>query len=153
MAADAWKFYYSFKEYVGDGGIDLDTDTFKIILLLSTSNAATLTLTNYAGLTNEVATNFGYTQGGLALNSPTWVTATTVTTFDVSGADPVWTASGGSITARFAAIFDDTSTVPSADLLVCYSLLDNAPADVTATTGNTFTVAMHASGVFTFTDA
>jgi hypothetical protein len=61
----------------------------------------------------------------------------------------VFTASGGSITARYAVIDDDTVTTPVADPLVCYSLLDNSPADLTATDGNTFTVQMNASGIFT----
>jgi hypothetical protein len=32
---------------------------------------------------------------------------------------------------------------------VCYSLLDNSPADVTVTDTNTLTVQINASGVFT----
>jgi hypothetical protein len=57
--------------------------------------------------------------------------------------DAVWTASGGSITARFAVIYESGGNV------LCYCLLDNAPADVTATDGNTLTVAFNASGIFT----
>ena len=48
-----------------------------------------------------------------------------------------------SITARFAVIYEVAGNV------LCYALLDSTPADVTATTGNTLTVAAHASGVFT----
>jgi hypothetical protein len=59
-------------------------------------------------------------------------------------ADVVWTASGGSITARFACIYENASSK-----ILCYCLLDSTPADVTATTGNTLTVALHASGIFT----
>jgi len=33
--------------------------------------------------------------------------------------------------------------------VLCYCLLDSTPADVTASSGNTFTVAAHASGVYT----
>lgn len=32
MAADAWQFYNGFREYVGDGTIDLDDDTFQVAL-------------------------------------------------------------------------------------------------------------------------
>ena len=56
---------------------------------------------------------------------------------------PCWTATGGSITAKWAAIYE-----VGADIL-CFCLLDSGGADVTATTGNTLTVAAHASGVFT----
>jgi hypothetical protein len=58
-------------------------------------------------------------------------------------ADPVWTASGGSITARFAVIYEVSGTV------LCYCLLDSTPADETATNGNTLTVTPNASGIFT----
>ena len=60
--------------------------------------------------------------------------------------NPVWTASGGSITARYAVIYDDTHASKQA---VCVCLLDTTPADVTATSGNTFTVTMSGSGLFT----
>jgi hypothetical protein len=33
--------------------------------------------------------------------------------------------------------------------VLCYATLDSTPADVTATSGNTLTVAANASGVFT----
>jgi len=58
-------------------------------------------------------------------------------------ADMVWTASGGSITARFAVLYENAGDV------VCYCLLDSTPADVTATDGNTLTITLHASGIFT----
>ena len=45
--------------------------------------------------------------------------------------------------ARFAVIYE------VGGIVVCYCLLDSAPADVTATDGNTLTVTMNASGVFT----
>lgn len=148
MAADAWKKYESFPEYMGDGTIDMDGHTFKMALYLSTSNAATVTTnTVKADLTNEHANNNGYTTGGVTV-AATWTHSGGTTTFDV--ADGSWTASGGSIVARFAVIYDDTPSSP-ADPLVCYSLLDNTPANVTATDGNILTVQIHASGVFTVT--
>ena len=147
MAADAWVVHDKAKEYMGDGTVDLDTHTFNIVLFLSTSNIATTSIDGYAAATNEVATANGYTQGGQALTSVTWTESSGTVTWD--SADSVWTASGGSITARFAAIYDDTVTSPVADPIICDSLLDNTPADVTATDGNTLTVQMNASGVFT----
>jgi len=147
MAANAWDFYNEFTEYSMDGTIDLDADTFKCALFLSTSNAATLSTSGKAALTNEHANANGYTTGGVTLTSITWNRSGGTTTFD--SADAVWTAAGGSITARFAVIYDDTVTTPVADPLCCYSLLDNTPADVTATDGNNLTVQMSASGIFT----
>jgi hypothetical protein len=150
MAADVWKMYNTFAEYMGDGTIDMDGAEFDMILCLSTSNAATLTLANVSEITNEVATNYGYTQGGQTCTGTIsaanqWKRTVGTTMFDVD--DVVWTASGGSITARFAVIKKN-----STGELVGYSLLNNSPADVTATTGNTLTVTIDGSGVFTLAD-
>ena len=147
MAANAWDFYNEFTEFIADGTIDLDSDTFKMALFLSTSNAATLSTSGLGNLTNQHAAGNGYTTAGETMTSVTWNRSGGTTTFDC--ADVVWTASGGSIVARFAVIYDDTVTSPVADPLVAFSLLDNTPADVTATNGNTLTVQISTSGVFT----
>lgn len=152
MTADAWVIHDKFKEYMGDGTIDMDDHEFFMILLLQTSNIAdTAAADLYANVTNEVATAYGYTQGGQGCtvsisNANQWLRSTGTTKFDVD--DIVWAASGGSIVARWAAIFDTTPTSP-ADPIVCHSLLNNSPADVTATNTNTLTITISASGVFT----
>jgi hypothetical protein len=148
MAAGKWKLYNTAKEKIGQGLIDLDGHTFKIALFLSTSNCNTLTHDELGDLTNEHANANGYTTGGQALGSVTWTNSSGTITFD--SADPVWTASGGSIVARFAVIYDDTV---AGDPLLAVCLLDTAPADVTATTGNTLTIQMNASGIFTLSGA
>lgn len=138
-AAGAWTFTNGGRTALLNGGFDLDTDSFKMALFLSTSDLAA-TETTYAGVTNEHANANGYTTGGIAITLT--LAGTTTVTVDIA-TDPVWTASGGSIVARFAALYEVSG------LVLCYCLLDSAPADVTATTGNTLTVAAHASGVFT----
>ena len=144
MAADKWKIYDSFLEFMGDNTIDMDGDTFKVALYTSASNAATITNGDKAALTNEVANANGYTTGGNTLASVTWSQTSGTVTFD--SADTVWTASGGSIVARYAVIYSDTSIT---DKLVAFSLLDNTPGDITVTDGNTLTIQMNASGIFT----
>lgn len=138
MAAGTWTFTNGSRTSFLNGDFDLDSDTFKMALFLSTSNIGAGS-TTYAGVTNEHANANGYTTGGKTL-TPT-LGGTTTVTWDVD--DQVWTASGGSIVARFAVIYEVSGKV------VCYCLLDSAPADVTATTGNTLTVQINASGVFT----
>ena len=140
MAAGAWTFTNGGRTSLLDGTFDLDTDTFLMALFLSTSNIGAAS-TTYAGLTNEHANANGYTTGGVSMGPLTLAGTTTVTVDDP--ADVVWTASGGSIVARFAVIYESGGNV------LCYCLLDSTPADVTATTGNTLTVALHASGIFT----
>lgn len=150
MAAGAWKMYEQAKEYLADGTFDLDEATnWKMALFLSTSNAETLGGTNdiYGDLTNEHANGNGYTTGGVALTNVVWSQTSGTATFDCDNA--VWTASGGSITARFAVIYKDATVNSIVQPLLCVCLLDTTPADVTATDGNTFTVQINASGVFT----
>jgi len=140
MAASAWTFTNAGRTNLLNGTFDLDTDTFFMALFLSTSNIGAAS-TTYAGLTNEHANANGYTTGGVSMGALTLSGTTTVTVDDP--ADVVWTASGGSITARFAVIYESGGHV------LCYCLLDSTPADVTATTGNTLTVSLHSSGIFT----
>lgn len=140
MAAGTWTFPDSARTDLLNGTFDLDTDTFLMALFLSTSNIGAAS-TTYAGLTNEHANANGYTTGGISLGQLTLSGTTTVTVDETT--NPVWTASGGSITARFAVIYESGGRV------LCYCLLDNTPADVTATDGNTLTVTFHASGIFT----
>lgn len=147
-AAGKWKLYNSAKADIGDGVIDLGSHTFKIALFTSASNANTLTNATLASLTNQVANANGYITGGNTLASVTWGQTGGVATFDA--ADSVWTAAGGSITARYAVIYDDTS---ASDSLLAVCLLDTAPADVTATDGNTLTIQFNASGIFTLSGA
>lgn len=139
MAAGAWTFTNTSRTKLLNGQFDIDTDSWKCALFLSTSNLGAAS-TTFAGVTNEHAAANGYTAGGIAISLT--LAGTTTVTVDIA-TDPVWTASGGSITARYAAIYE-----VGGDIL-CYCLLDSTPADVTATAGNTLTVAANASGVFT----
>lgn len=138
-AAGAWTMTNGGRTRLLNGTFDLDTDTFKMALFLSTSNLGAAS-TTFAGVTNEHAAANGYSAGGIAVVLT--LAGTTTVTVDISS-DPVWTATGGSIVARFAVIYEVGGDV------LCYCLLDSSPADVTATDTNTLTVAAHASGVFT----
>lgn len=152
MTADAWKKFNYFPELMGNKVIDFDNDSFKLALMTSsfTPNAETQTI--WSGISaNEITAGNGYTAGGDAVTSPTWSRATSTVTFDFT--DHVWTASGGSIAAaRYAVLYDDTVATPVVDPLICYTLLDNTPADVGPITDtNTLTIAINASGVFDIT--
>ncbi len=140
--------YHSFREYLGDGTIDLDSDSFKVTLHTSSYTPSTAH-TIYSNLTNELSTANGYTNGGAALASVTWNRSSGTVTFDA--ADTTWTASGGSIVARYAVIRKDGTMGGIVSPLIAYILLDTTPADVTATTGNPLTLAWNASGIFALT--
>ena len=145
MAAGNWTFTNTGRTKLLDGTFDLDTDLFKIALHLSTGTQPAATIVNWSELaTSEHAAANGYTAGGLPTGGGTALALSGTTTVTVDRTvDPVWTATGGSITARWAVLYEVAGAV------VCYCLLDSAPADVTATDGNTLTVAMNVSGIFT----
>lgn len=153
-AAGKWKLYDLAKYRIGNLTIDLsDTTNWKMALFQSTSNCNTLSVgTNvYGDLTNEVANANGYLTGGVAIGSESWTNASGTITWTC--ANGVWTAAGGSITARFAVIYKNATVNTIVKPLVAVSLLDTTPADVTATDTNTFTVQINASGVFTLSGA
>ena len=140
MAAGAWTFTNAGRTSLLDGTFDIDSDTWKMALHLSSGTQPGSGTTAWSGLDDsEHANANGYLDGGKSITLT--LSGTTTVKVDI-GTDPVWTASGGSIVARWAVIYEVGGDV------LCYCLLDSAPADVTVTTGNTLTVAAHASGVF-----
>lgn len=139
MPAGNWTFTNGGRTRLLNGTFDIDTDSYKVALFLSTSNIGAAS-TTYAGVTNEHANANGYTTGGIAVTLT--LAGTTTVTIDFS-VDPVWTASGGNITARFAVLYEVGGDV------LAYCLLDSTPADVTAAPPNTLTVAANASGFAT----
>jgi len=142
-AAGPWTIYNEFKATFGLKALNLNVDSMKVALFQSTSNAGNAALASalYATLTNQVANGNGYVTGGVVC-APTYSQVAGTATFDT--ADASWTASGGSITARFAVLYDDTAANKD---LIAFCLLDSAPADVVVTTGNTLTIQI--ANVFT----
>lgn len=154
MAAGKWKVYDFAKKYLADGTFDLDDATnWKIALFQSTSNADTLAVGTgiLADLTNEVANGNGYLTGGMDLSGVTWTRALGTITFDCDNEQ--WLAAGGSIAARFAVIYKNATVNGIVKPILCVCLLDTAPADVTATNGNTLTITINVLGAFTLSGA
>jgi hypothetical protein len=98
-----------------------------------------------ADITNEISGN-GYARQ--TLGSVSYAQASGVAKFDF--ADPVFSASGGSWTARYWVVYDDTVVSP-AKPLVAYGLLNSqgGGTDVTLGSGNTLTFQVNANGLFT----
>lgn len=111
-----------------DGG---SARTFKVALVTSSSNIGASS-TTWAGVTGQVANGNGYTTDGIAV---TLSDAGTAPSFALKFAsNPVWTATGGSIVARRAVIYEVGGNV------VAHCLLDNTNTDVTVTSGNQLSV-------------
>jgi hypothetical protein len=150
MASSAWATYNTSRKYMLDGTIDFDTNSFSMALFTSASNCNDATIAPiYATLTNEVANANGYTTGGVALSTPTVTVSTVTTTYSIGNG--VFTASGGSITCRYAVIYVNATVNTIVKPLVCYTLLDTTPADVVINNGATLTIQINVAGVFTLT--
>lgn len=135
--------YDSWKRDLQNGTIDVDGDTFICGLTTSTYTPVQATHEVLADITNEVTGN-GYARQTLVSVT---LTEPVAGTWQFDSADPVFTATGGSIVARYWFVFDDTPAAPL-DPLFAYGLLDDTPADVTTTDTNTLTLQVHANGFY-----
>lgn len=144
MAATAWSFYNSFREYLGNGQFDLDGTGTGFYMALHTSaasaNVNTKTLSTQASLGNEVSNGNGYATGGASVTARTWASvATDKYRFDSTAC--VWTATGGTIAnIKYAVIYQ------AGGKLVCFSRLTTS--QFTLAQDNTLTVTPSASGIF-----
>ena len=148
-APSAITFFQSFREYLGDGTFDLNTNVFKAQLHTSTFTPNAGTMSVLADVTNEVANGNGYTTGGVTLGSVAWTRSGATVTFDA--ADVSWTGASAGFSARYLLIYASGTLNGRVNPLVGYMLLDSAPADVSFATGNTVTVQWNAAGIFTLT--
>jgi hypothetical protein len=112
------------------------TDTFNAVLHSDAPVVATDTsLTNLTQVTGT-----GYTAGGLDIQNDGTRTGGTVT---MTAVDVTWTAAAANwIAARYASIYDDTPTTPTADVLMASF---DYGANFTLGDGETFTVDFGAS--------
>jgi len=148
MAAAAWSFYNSFREYLGEGDFDLSGTSVGFKMALHTSaasaNVNTATLSTQASLANEVANGNGYTTGGASVPSRTWAAGASAGVFRWDSTAVVWTATGGTIAnVKYAVIYQ------SSGKLVCFSKLTTS--QFTLADANTLTVTPSSSGIFELT--
>lgn len=130
----AWHWYGLGLLAVVKGAVDLDTDTFKLMLTTSTYTPNIDTHDFRDDVTNEVGASGSYAAGGATL-------AGVAVTYDAASnqirtkwTDPAFTSA--TITARTAVIYKSRGGAASADELLAYC---TESADVTSTAG-TFTV-------------
>jgi hypothetical protein len=132
LTAGSWTLTNEFRTQLLEGTFsNLTTGSAVHVGLYTSSSNIGASSTTIAGVTNELSTADGYTAGGVTAT----LTATGTTSVTLSfSASVTWTASGGSIVARFAVVYEPSGHV------IAYCLLDNTPADVTVTSGNTLTI-------------
>jgi hypothetical protein len=141
MAAGAWVVYNEAKKYLNNGTVDLDTNVLKMQLHKSTSNASTFTLSTLASVTVP-ATGGGYAAKTLGTVVVTQGASAKQIKFDC--ADVVFSAVGSNTVSIMYAVIG-----VSGGKAICWSKLSTAVFNVTA--GNTLTVQLNASGIFTIT--
>lgn len=145
--------YNSFLYDVLTGAIDLDTDTFKIMLVGNTYRSIADETkrdshTKRSDITDEVS-GTGYTAGGQALASVTVTKDTTNNIIKINANNPSW--SSATISGIYGAvIYKSRGGASSADELVCFIDIyaDNSNAAVSVTNG-TFTMTLPANGFLT----
>lgn len=132
-----------------DDDVDWASDTIKVSLHSSSWTPDVANDEYFDDVTNELSTANGYTAGGATLGTKSVVVTGTATQY--RAAATTWTAgSGETLTARYAIVRKDSGSAATSPLL-CYVLLDNTPADVSATNAD-FTITWHATdGVFKVT--
>lgn len=122
-----WKWYGNGLLALAKGSIDLDGDTFKIMLTTSTYTPNQDTDDFRDDVTNEVS-GTGYTAGGVTLTGVSVTYDAASNQVRISWTDPTW--ADATITARTAVIYKSRGGLSSADELLAYATND---ADVVST--------------------
>lgn len=133
--------YDRYQEFI-QAGLFNTSDTFKVEL----HNALTFTSTHEQRseiAASALATGNGYTNPGQNLGTVTWSTAAGVQTFD--SADPLWTATGGSIGPATDAVYYYDAPGGNPDYLLIDLDFDGA---FTATAGTDFKITHATTGIY-----
>ena len=139
--AGTWNWYGAGLLAAVTGTVDLNTDTFKIMLTTSTYTPVKDTHDFRDDVTNEV-TGTGYTSGGATLAGVSVTYDSASDQVQISWTDPTWTSS--TITARTAVIYKSRGGASSADELLAYC---TESGDIVST-GGTFTVDLPAPTLY-----
>jgi len=146
--------YNSLLKYLGDGTINLETDTIKLALVTSdyvpdlTHDVLADVLASPSPEVVAVASpNNGYTAGGKALASQTFTLADSPAKSTFDAANLTWTAL--TATFRYGILYAE-KTVGSPSVvnpLIAYILFDDSPADIVVS-GVDWLVQWDAAGIF-----
>ena len=134
--AGTWKWFGTALEKIAEGSIDLDTDTFKLMLTTSTYTPNQDTHDFRDDVTNEVGASGTYAAGGATLSGGSFAYDAGSNQYRIAWTSPSFTSA--TITARTAVIYKSRGGAASADELLAYC---TESADVTSTAG-TFTVTL-----------
>jgi hypothetical protein len=144
--ATTLEVFNSFRQYIADGTIDLDsTDVY--LALVTSSYTKNLANTIWSDIsTNEVATGSGYTTGGAQLTSNDVTYSGTTATFDAADVTFSTLTKG----FRFGVLYINATVNSIVKPLIGIILFDTTPANITVS-GVDFTINWNASGIMTWT--
>ena len=134
--AGTWKWFGTALEKIAEGSIDLDTDTFKLMLTTSSYTPNQDTHDFRDDVTNEVGASGSYSAGGATLSGGSFAYDSGSNQYRIAWTSPSFTSA--TITARTAVIYKSRGGAASADELLAYC---TEASDVTSTAG-TFTVTL-----------
>lgn len=126
------------------GAIDLDDDTFYVMLTTSSYAPDVDSHTVRSDVTNEVSASGTYTAGGAQIANTAVTVDNTNDRAVFDGDDVSWTSA--TITARYAVIYKSTGTA-STDPLLAY--IDFGTPQTS--TNGTFAITWNSSGIITLT--
>lgn len=150
MAAQAWKLFNKAKKKIGNGTIVLATATkFRMSLFTSASNFATLTLSTFASVTNELTEANGYSSSGKALTSARWTSLVSAKQYNFDVGDVFWSANGGSISNIKGAVLWLSGASANARHVIATASLTSSQFALAA--GNRLTIQIASTGVFSLT--
>lgn len=134
----AFNKFNAFVERLAEGGIDLDTNTIRILL----SNTAPIAANSVVGDITEIAAGNGYSAGGIVITPTTSAQSGGLYTLDAADITAAWTASGGSIGPfQYFVLYDDTTN----NLIGWWDY----GTTITITSGNSLNITFSASGILT----
>lgn len=143
--------YTKLADSLGQKKIDVDSDTFKCMLLSAYTVGTTQDTAQYVADVKAAATEAsgtGYSAGGVTLTSVAWTTTGHV--YKWTATIPAWTTTGGSLAAAYALFYDSTPGSDATNPVLCYWNLDGAGGTQTSSNG-TFTLTANAAGILTVT--
>lgn len=149
MPATPWALYGAALEAILAGSIDLDNDSFRMVLVSGDYVPDQAADAAWSEISENEITGTGYTAGGKAtpITLSRMGLAVSLDTSDVS-----WPSS--TLTATYAVIVRDAGgagALAASDLPICFCELEDGAA--VSTTNGTLAVTVNAAGLYTFTAA
>lgn len=149
MAATAWALYGAALEAIMKGDIDLNDDSFRMVLVGGGYTPDQSADVAWSAISANEVSGTGYTASGKAV-TPTVTRSGLAVTLDCD--DQSWPSS--TITATYAVIVRDADAngaLAAGDLPICFCELEDGGS--VSTTNGTLSVTINAAGVYTITAA